>query len=202
MMMKRMPFTRPTEHYDERLLPIDRQICQLLQQRKEISEGNPGYPPFAYTDQWAAETGLYEDFLKMIFGAIRSDEYFKPMVEPAGFIKHVPVLVSQEHEGYFFTLTSVRQYANARVVTLHVDGDVTIPESSTDISNFALDMGEYYDCRMDRGVSCSGNATYNYVVSPPLPDKLSGLEFVFREEVGSPFGGEPTGKEVRFRIEE
>lgn len=200
--MKRMPFTRPTEHYDERLLPIDRQICQLLQQRKEISEGNPGYPPFAYTDQWAAETGLYEDFLKMIFGAIRSDEYFKPMVEPAGFIKHVPVLVSQEHEGYFFTLTSVRQYANARVVTLHVDGDVTIPESSTDISNFALDMGEYYDCRMDRGVSCSGNATYNYVVSPPLPDKLSGLEFVFREEVGSPFGGEPTGKEVRFRIEE
>ncbi|WP_251675085.1 hypothetical protein [Paenibacillus cellulositrophicus] len=201
-MMKRMPFTRPTEHYDERLLPIDRQICQLLQQRKEISEGNPGYPPFAYTDQWAAETGLYEDFLKMIFGAIRSDEYFKPMVEPAGFIKHVPVLVSQEHEGYFFTLTSVRQYANARVVTLHVDGDVTIPESSTDISNFALDMGEYYDCRMDRGVSCSGNATYNYVVSPPLPDKLSGLEFVFREEVGSPFGGEPTGKEVRFRIEE
>ncbi|WP_145946258.1 chorismate mutase [Paenibacillus sp. Y412MC10] len=200
--MKRMPFTRPTEHYDERLLPIDRQICQLLQQRKEISEGNPGYPPFAYIDQWAAETGLYEDFLKMIFGAIRSDEFFKPIVEPAGFIKHVPVLVSQEHEGYYFTLTSVRQYANASVVTLHVDGDVTIPECSTDISNFALDMGEYYDCRMDRGVSCSGNATYNYVVSPPLPDKLSGLEFVFREEIGSPFGGEPTGKEIRFRVEE
>lgn len=55
---------------------------------------------------------------------------------------------------------------------------------------------------MDRGVSGSGTATYNYVVSPALPDKLSGLEFVFREEIGSPFGGEPTGKEVRFRIEE
>ncbi|MEK5642523.1 hypothetical protein BK138_05575 [Paenibacillus rhizosphaerae] len=201
--MKRMPFTRPTEHYDERLLPIDRQICQLLQQRKEISEGNPGYPPFVYIDQWAAETGLYEDFLKMIFGAIRSDEYFKPIVEPAGFIKHVPVLVSHEHDGYFFTLTSVRQYANASVVTLYVDWDVTIPErNSTEISNFVLDMGEPYECRMDTGGSCSGNATYNYVVSPSLPDKLSGLEFVFREEIGSPFGGEPTGKEVRFRIEE
>lgn len=200
--MKRMPFTRPTEHYDERLDPIDRQICQLLQQRKEISEGNPGYPPFAYIDRWSAETGLYEDFLKCIFGVIRSDEYFKPIVEPAGFIKHVPVLVSQEHEGYFFTLTSVRQYANASVVTLYVDGDVTIPENSTDISSFALDMGEAYDCRMDRGVSGSGTATYHYVVSPALPDKLSGLEFVFREEIGSPFGGKPTGKEVRFRLEE
>lgn len=200
--MKRMPFTRPTEHSDERLRPLDRQICQLLQQRKEMSDGNPGYPPFAYIDQWSAETGLYEDFLKYFFGAIRSDEYFKPIVEPAGFIKHVPVVVSQEHDGYFFTLTAVRQYANASVVTLYVDWDTAIPESMTDMSNFALDMGEPYDCRMDRGVSGSGNATFNYVVSPALPDKLSGLEFVFREEIGSPFGGEPTGKEVRFCIEE
>ncbi|OZB98451.1 hypothetical protein CJP46_04685 [Paenibacillus sp. XY044] len=201
--MKRMPFTPPTEHYDERVLPIDKQICLLLQQRKEISEGNPGYPPFAYIDQWSAETGLYEDFLKILFGTLRSDEYFKPIVEPADFRRHLPVLVSQEHEGYFFTLTSVRQYANASVVTLYVDWDVTIPEqTSTGISNFVLHMGEHYDCRMDRGGSCSGNATYNYVVSPALPDRLSGLEFVFREEIGGPFGGEPTGKEVRFDIEE
>lgn len=28
--MKRMPFERPTEHYDERIFNIDEQICALL----------------------------------------------------------------------------------------------------------------------------------------------------------------------------
>lgn len=28
--MKQMPFERPTDHYDERILSIDEQICALL----------------------------------------------------------------------------------------------------------------------------------------------------------------------------
>ena len=34
--MKRMHFDQPTEHYDDRLIPIDEQICSLVKQRKEI----------------------------------------------------------------------------------------------------------------------------------------------------------------------
>ncbi|MBS4194166.1 hypothetical protein [Lederbergia citri] len=38
--MKQIPFERPSEHYDERLYPIDEQICSLLKQRKDISNDN------------------------------------------------------------------------------------------------------------------------------------------------------------------
>jgi hypothetical protein len=29
--MKRMPFERPTEHYDEKIFPIDEQICTFTE---------------------------------------------------------------------------------------------------------------------------------------------------------------------------
>lgn len=82
-----MPFERPTDHYDERIFHIDEQICELLQRPKAISDNNPGYPPFEYIENWANSFGLYEDYLKAIFGTLRSEEHYKPMVEPAGFRK-------------------------------------------------------------------------------------------------------------------
>ena len=42
MIMQRMPFERPTDHYDERLSSIDEKICSLLKERKDLSNGNPG----------------------------------------------------------------------------------------------------------------------------------------------------------------
>ena len=41
--MQRMSFERPTDHYDERLSSIDEKICALLKERKELSNGNPGF---------------------------------------------------------------------------------------------------------------------------------------------------------------
>lgn len=58
-MMKRMPFERPTEYYDKRIFPIDKQICELLKQRKEISCNTPGYPKFEYIEEWAITFDLY-----------------------------------------------------------------------------------------------------------------------------------------------
>ncbi len=43
--MNRISFERPTDHYDERLYSIDEDICSLLKQRKELSKGNPVFPP-------------------------------------------------------------------------------------------------------------------------------------------------------------
>lgn len=99
--MKRMPFERPTEHYDEQLITIDEQICALLKQRKELSGNNPGFPPFEYISQWATTFELYEDYLKVIFGTFMSEEHFKPMVDPTGFRKHIPVLKSVVKEHSF-----------------------------------------------------------------------------------------------------
>lgn len=39
-----MPFEPPTEYYDKRIENIDEQICELINQRKDLSNNNPGFP--------------------------------------------------------------------------------------------------------------------------------------------------------------
>lgn len=84
------------------------QICALIKQRKEISNNNPGFPPFESISKWAENYELYEDFLKAVFGTLLSEEHFKPMVEPIDFRKHIAVLKSIEKDELFYTLTSIR----------------------------------------------------------------------------------------------
>lgn len=200
--MKRMPFERPTEHYDEHLITIDEQICALLKQRKDLSGNNPGFPPFEYISQWATTFELYDDYLKAIFGTFMSEEHYKPMVDPTGFRKHIPVLKSVVKGTFFYTLNSIRQYANASVITISMDWDMTneLPSSLYKHSYFELYVGEQYDCRMTNGSSCSGHSSYNYVISPPLPDDISGMELVFKE-FSKPFKNNETVTEIVFRVE-
>ncbi|WP_238162607.1 hypothetical protein [Cohnella sp. AR92] len=200
--MKRTPFVRPTDHYEERLHAIDEQLCRLLKQRKELSNGNPGFPPSEAIARWAAENNLYEDFLNSMFGMLRNESFFKPQVEPTGFRMHIPVLKSCEQGSFYFTLTSVRQYRNASVVTLYIDWDVNDGEepmiASRKRQHYELTIGEPYDCRFDTGGSGAGSGHYNYVISPPLPDNLEGIEFIFTE-FGRPFAEQGTGNEIRIK---
>lgn len=199
--MKRMPFERPVEHYDERIYNIDEQICELLKLRKQLSNNNPGFPPFEYISKWAETFELYEDFLKAVFGTFSSEEHFKPMVEPSDFRKHIPLLKSVEEGNCFYTVNSIRQYSNASVVTFSMDWDVTeTPPTSNNHSYFELKMGEQYDCRMMNGGSHSGHASFNYVISPPLPDQTSGIELTFIE-YRKPFSENETGTKIVFRME-
>ncbi|WP_449007851.1 hypothetical protein [Paenibacillus taichungensis] len=147
-----MPFERPTEHYDERIYKIDEQICEMLKLRKQLSNNNPGFPPFEYIYKWAETFELYEDFLKIVFGTLRSEEHYKPMVGPSDFRKHVPVLMSVEEGNFFYTLNSIRQYSNASVVTFNIDWDeAEVPSIQNGLHHFELQIGEEYDCRMVKG---------------------------------------------------
>ncbi|MBP1965629.1 hypothetical protein GQF04_17400 [Paenibacillus aceris] len=200
--MKRMPFERPTEHYEERIFLIDEKICELLKQRKEISNNNPGYPPFEHIKKWAISFHLYEDYLKSVFHVLRNEENYKPIVEPSGFRKHVPILKSVNHEEFFYSVTSMRQYSNASLITFNIDWDVTSDHSvnSNKTRHFELYLGENYQCHMDSGGGSPGHLSFNYVVSPALPDDISGMNFVFRE-LGSPMMDKPTGDDIVFHVD-
>ena len=181
--MKRMPFERPTQHYDERIKIIDEQLCELIKQRKEISENNPGFPPLEYISNWANEFQLYEDLLKSLFGILWNQEQFRPFIEPNGFRMNVPVLKSVERDNRFYSVTFIRQYANASIINFNIDWD-TSNESSSDRqqhSLFELHIGHQYYCRMTNGGGSTGHLSYNFTVSPPLPDNISGLDLHFKE---------------------
>lgn len=199
--MKRIPFERPTEHYEESIFHIDEQICSLLKQRKERSDHNPGYPPFAYIEKWAARYDLYTDFLKFVFNALNYEEHYKSVVQPEGFRKHIPVHKSVEQGEFFYTVISVRQYNNASVVTFNMDWDVHNESLNTDKPMcFEMELGEPYECRMDTGGSHAGHSSFTYVVTPPLPDYLKDIAFIFRE-LGRFKDNKPAGTVITLRVD-
>ncbi|MGO4109127.1 hypothetical protein [Paenibacillus sp. YAF4_2] len=195
--MRRLPMERPTDHYDARLFKIDEQICSLLEERREISNQNPGYPPFKSIESWADRYHLHEDFLKSLFGLLMNEEHFLPVVDPSGFRKYLPVLRYVERDGIIYTLSGIRQYENASVVYLSIHGDDQEQNKHTHIE---LELGEGYHCRIDQGTSSGGHAAYGFVVSPALPDDLGGITFVF-SEYEKPLKKKPTGTEIVFQME-
>ena len=203
--MTRLPFERPTNSYDERLFSIDEQLCALLKKRKDISSNNPGIPPEEAITNWAIKYDLYEDYLSSLFGSLRLEDFFKPRVEPSGFRKHLPVLKSVELNERFYSVTFIRQYENASVIRLNVDWDGTdTDESPIDIhhrrNSFELFLVGEYNCRADGRRGSTGTDSHNFIVSPPLPDDISGLELVFREYSDS-FRDKPTGLEIVIHLE-
>ncbi|MCM3628737.1 hypothetical protein M3194_15440 [Paenibacillus glycanilyticus] len=200
--MRRLPMERPTDHYDARLFKIDEQLCALLQERREISNHNPGYPPFKSIECWADRYHLYPDLLKSLFGILMNEEEYLPVIEPSDFRKYVPVLRHVEQDNQVYTLTGIRQYENASVVNLSIHGDYRERdyEAQRKHTHIELELGEGFRCHIDQGTSTGGDAAYGFVVSPALPDDLAGITFVF-SEYERPLRRKPTGMEIVFRME-
>lgn len=174
----------PRDYYDERIVDIDEQICSLIQQRKNFSNNNPGFPPFEKIASWASKYGLYEDLLKSLYDILRNEEHFRPRVEPAVFRKQLPVLKSVENDGDMYTVTFIRQYENASVVYLHIDfKPIEQKERPRQKHHRYLEMklGDGYDCRNNGGNGSEDYQSFQFVVAPPIRDDLSNIHLVFEE---------------------
>ncbi|SMC18430.1 hypothetical protein SAMN02745134_00560 [Clostridium acidisoli DSM 12555] len=197
--MELLPFNRPTKYYDERVKQIDEKICELIKQRKEISNNNPGYPPFEYVSQWAEKFDLYEEQLKFVFKSLWNEKAYRPFVNPNGFRMNLPVLKIVEKDNSLFSVIFIRQYSNSSVINFNIDLNETRDTSNFQLirNNFKLSIGEEYDCRMTSGSGGKDHYSYNFVVSPPLPDNFSGIDLRFKEYkiiIGE--GEKSTGNEV------
>ncbi|MCH1626866.1 hypothetical protein [Fredinandcohnia quinoae] len=200
--MKRARFERPTDHYDEGIFSIDEQICALIKQRKELSNNNPGFPEPEYITKWAEKYGLYEDLLNSVFVDLLNEDYLRPMIEPKHFQKFIPILKSVEEDMVFYSVTFIRQYENASVVNFNIDLTVENEEASEEHMRhrfFELYIGEQYDCRMGMGSGSGGHLSYKYIVTPPLPEEVSGLELVFKEHRAT-FLNVTTGHEIVIQL--
>ncbi|MCM3456232.1 hypothetical protein M3685_20190 [Heyndrickxia oleronia] len=185
--MKRMPFEPPTEHYDEHIEAIDEQICNLIKKRKELSKNNPGFPTRQLIADWSIKYNFYEDFLNSVFGHLLNEEIYKPVVEPKGFLKNIPILKSFEKDDVFYSVTYVGQYENASVVHFNIDRedvDDEMPRSFREPTffNLSIEGNEVdYECRIEGGGGSRGHISYTFIVSPALPDDFSELKLVFKQ---------------------
>lgn len=186
--MKRMPFEPPTEHYDEQIEAIDEQICNLIKQRKDLSNNNPGFPTKQLIANWAKKNNFYEDFLNSVFAHFLNEDIYKPVIEPQGFLKNIPILKSFEKDDVFYSVTFMRQYENVSVVHFNIDRDDSddddMPRRFREPILFDLSIeGKEvdYECRNEGGGGSGGHESYTFIVSPALPDDLSELKLVFKQ---------------------
>ncbi|MFL0198269.1 hypothetical protein ACJDU8_22290 [Clostridium sp. WILCCON 0269] len=199
--MKRISFKRPTNHYDERIKQIDEKICELIKQRKEISNNNPGYPPLEYISNWAEKYDLYDELLKSIFASLWNDKIYRVLIEPKEFQGNLPVLKSLEMDNRLFSVISICQYSNSSIVNFNIDWNNTSDslERQSRHTHFELSISEKYDCRMLSGTGGDGHFHYNFIVSPPLPNDISGIRLVFKEYT-PPFMDIPIGEDVIIKL--
>ena len=185
--MKRMTFQPPTEHYDERIEAIDEQICSLIKKRKELSNDNPGFPKKQLIASWAKKYDFYEDFLNSVFADLLIEEIYKPVVEPKGFRKNIPLLKVLEKDDVFYSVTFIRQFENASIVHFSIDRHLEEERMGMyhhQYSEFELSIegGEAdYHCVNQGGGGSGGHMAFNFIVSPVLPDNCSKYTFVFKE---------------------
>ncbi|WP_339278897.1 hypothetical protein NYE40_20940 [Paenibacillus sp. FSL W8-1187] len=201
--MKRMPFKRPTEDYDRRLLELDERLCGLIGERKRIAGTEPGFPPAADLSAWAKASDLQEDYVNALFSFLMTDdEDYRPAIEPEGYRRMLVMSQSVVAGDTVFTLSAIRQYENASVITLLGD-DEPVPSE--------LPWGErdrWFRCelhiegphrvRFDGGGSSNHSLMWRYVVTPALPDEAPGQRLVFRPYRFKRGEGPAKGEEIAF----
>lgn len=184
-------FYRARQQYNERVQTIDEKICQLIAQRKNMSD-QPGIPTEQLLHQWAKIFGFHEEFLVALFGILQAEDDFQPQIEPKGFVKMIPVLQSFTKDQLFYAITSIRQYQNASVLHVVVDHEVLDEEEEPVVhtlmgGDFMLRVkdleGTQYSCQNRGSGGFDGHTAFQFVITPPLPDKLEGIELhLFEEE--------------------
>ena len=187
-----------TNHYDERLFLIDEKICELLNDRKKIVKSNLGFPPDKVISSLADEYGFQKEYLQSLFSTIEMEDHYEPTIEPVEFQKYLPVLKAYGNQKVLYTVTYIRQYANASVLYLHMDWE------EKEDANFYPDMldlfiNDTYFCHSEGGGGTTEHASHSYIISPALPDDLTGIELVFKE-AGRPFVENPTGFEFTISL--
>lgn len=196
--------TDKRDQYDRRFETIDEQICELINKRKSISSKS-SIPTSQLITSWSKKYDLYEGFLDGLFHHLLVEDLFKPYVDPKGFRKNIPILKSYERDNLFFTVTFVRQYENASIVNLTMDKE-PLEENAESLLEFTFlelsieNNGVEYDCKDIGGGGSDGHMSHTYTVSPPLPDDMSAVKFIFTE-YKEPLQRKPTGIEFVITLE-
>jgi len=195
--MMQMPFRSPTDYYCKNLIPIDEQICGLLEKRKELSNNNPGFPSLEIISVWSQKYGLNENWLRRIFASYMfCEERLQPLVEPTGFLHFVSILKSVENDNMTYAITHMKQYRNATVVYVETEINTIEPFVILGHASFELLISPEYHCRQGSGTGHGKGMQHSFIVTPALPDDVSDLEFRLRVK---PLPENPEFQKVSFK---
>jgi hypothetical protein len=188
--MHQVSLKPPADYYDESIKDIYIEILKLLSERKQLTQNNPGFPHQSLLSTWAKDLQFEEAFLHSLFSTLFYEDEHKPIIEPKGFIKNIPILKGVESGDEFHSITLIKQYKNASVLNLasdyhsdvqeHPFYELMIKGSKTD-----------YECQWRGGGGSGEHMNTSFVISPALPNQETGLTLVFKEYQDMPKRSKP-----------
>ena len=170
----------PADYYDDSIQELDQEILKLLSERKQRTQNNPGFPHKSLLTKWAKELQFEEAFLHSFFSNLFYEDEHKPIVEPKGFLKNIPVLKGIESGDAFHSITQIKQYKNASVLNLATDYNSN-PQEEHPFYELEIEGSEIeYECQWSNGGGTGDHMNTSFVIIPTLPDQETGLTLTFK----------------------
>ncbi len=170
-----------SEPYNEEIREIDEQIFALIHQRRSMPPKGSFMPSNEQVRIWAEKWDLSELKIYELVRAMNRPSKRRTYSDFSGELRTViPLMKQMDHGNFRFQLTHVMQYINWSELHLKVKYDGKLDDNVSLNLNLNLDIvgGEvgYTVRRGSGGQSPSGEAEMTFLIEPPLPDELEGLD--------------------------
>ncbi|MBT2293228.1 hypothetical protein J7E73_29800 [Paenibacillus albidus] len=167
-------------NYNGETQRIDEQILGLVKQRRAMAGGKRFVPGAELLEEWAAKFGMETDQLMFILHSLNDQERNYHLREPGELLAVLPLMKKTISGDCEYMLTHVMQHKEASLVTLEIK--YLLEEDAGEVylkPNLTLEVlgGEEYNIRRHGSHGGGLHTQMQFMIIPPLPDDLGGLEF-------------------------
>lgn len=166
--------------YNDEAKQIDEQILRLVQQRKSVGEGKQLFPDPEIMQQWSAELGLELSEISLVLSSLNESVPRRHFWEEPGELRGVLPIMKTTRDGDFeYALTHSMQYENLSILSVEIKCmKETVERISIEAPLTLVILGEAeYEVQMHGGRGGGAQVQMQFMVSPPLPEKLDDIEF-------------------------
>ncbi|MFS0785506.1 hypothetical protein ABC345_03870 [Shouchella sp. 1P09AA] len=163
------------DRYDGSTESIDREICALIQKRKQLSNEQTASPTPEKLNEWAHTYELEKEMLNALFSTIESEGDFKPIVKPKGYLGTVPLSLFHEENEIIYSLTAIQSYKNASVLFFQVASNPQKQNLQEPMRTFELTIKGTTSYVTQLTGGSGGDAMFNhrFVISPAIKEDVT-----------------------------
>jgi hypothetical protein len=166
--------------YNDEAKRIDEQILRLVQQRKAVSAGNQLFPDTETLQQWSTELGLELSEISCVLGSLNESVPERQFWEkPGALIGELPIMKTTRDGDVEYALTHSMQYENLSMVSVEIKclkETVEPVRIQAPLTLVILGKTEY-EVFIHGGRGGGAQIQLDFMISPPLPEKLEDIEF-------------------------
>ncbi|AIQ56088.1 hypothetical protein PBOR_03255 [Paenibacillus borealis] len=167
--------------YNDEAKQIDEQILRLVRQRKEVSGGKQLFPDTELLQQWSTELGLELSEISLVLGSLNESVPRRHFwEEPGALLGVLPIMKTTRDGDFEYALTHSMQYENLSILSVEIKCmKETVERISIEAPLTLVILGgeSEYEVQMHGGRGGGAQVQMQFMISPPLPEKLDDIAF-------------------------